>query len=253
MPRTSLRSLLLTCAFRNALAEYGSELVDDGGFDFACRNSADRTRPRTVLQDRPADKVSLPHRRHTPSTFQKGRANGAVPSDTCLRLPELRPGQWAGGVATALVAKPETPVSEGHGAKFRKNGIRPPVNLAGMTPEAKGARVQCQPEGQLRASCSFPAFPTSSGNSRGSRGRDGGGAAVAKVAHGVLAEARSAIPVARVKPRYAAPGFRCSGAPGRTCYDPRPSDGWRSGAERSGGLSEGSAMDLRSECHRLPG
>ena len=94
---------------------------------------------------------ALPNRRYAPSVFQKSRTHGAVPSDVRLELclPELRPGRWAGRVATALVAMPEAAVYEDHGAMLRKNEVRPPVNLSGMKPEAKAARVQCPPESQL--------------------------------------------------------------------------------------------------------
>ncbi len=54
-----------------------------------------------------------------------------------------------GSVATALMAMPEAAMHEDDGTMLRKNEVRPPVNLAGMKPEAKAARVQCPPESQL--------------------------------------------------------------------------------------------------------
>ena len=47
------------------------------------------------------------------------------------------------------MAMPEAAVYEDHGAVFRKYEVRPPVNLAGMKPEAKAARMQCPPERQF--------------------------------------------------------------------------------------------------------
>lgn len=95
---------------------------------------------------------ALPNRRYAPSIFQKCRTHGAVPSDVRLELclPELRPGRWAGRVATALVSVPEAAVHEDHGAILRKDKVRSTVNLVGMKPEAETARVQCPPESQLR-------------------------------------------------------------------------------------------------------
>lgn len=94
---------------------------------------------------------TLPHCGHAPSAFQKRCANGTVPSNVGLklRLPELRASRWAGGVATALVPMPEAAVYEDHGMMFRKNDVRPSVNLAGMNPEAKAARMQRPPEKQF--------------------------------------------------------------------------------------------------------
>lgn len=101
---------------------------------------------------------ALPHRRHSPSVFEEFCTNGAIPSDVRveLRLPELRPGRWGGGVATALVAMPEAAVHEDHGAVLRKDKVRSTVDLAGMKPEAKTARVQCPPESQLGPSVLSP-------------------------------------------------------------------------------------------------
>src|SRR5690606_27857256 len=69
---------------------------------------------------------ALPHRRHSPSVFEEFCTKGAVPSDVRveLRLPELRPGCWGGGVATALVTMPEAAVDEHHGAVLRKPSER---------------------------------------------------------------------------------------------------------------------------------
>ena len=94
---------------------------------------------------------ALPHRRYSPSVFEEFCTNGAVPSDVRfeLRPPEVRPGCRYGRVAAPLVSVPEAAVHEDHGAVLRKDKVRSTMNLAGMKPEAKTARVQCPPESQL--------------------------------------------------------------------------------------------------------
>lgn len=94
---------------------------------------------------------ALPYRRHAPPVFDESCANGAISSGVRfeLRPPELRPGCRYGRVAAPLVSVPEAAVHEDHGTVLRKDKVRSTVNLAGMKPEAKTARVQCPPESQL--------------------------------------------------------------------------------------------------------
>ena len=94
---------------------------------------------------------ALPYRRHTPSVFEKFPSNKGVPRNIRveLRPPELRPGRWGGGIAAPLVSVPEAAVHEDHRVVLRQNEVRPPVDLAGMKPEAETTRMQGPPECQL--------------------------------------------------------------------------------------------------------
>jgi hypothetical protein len=47
------------------------------------------------------------------------------------------------------MAMPEAAVYKHHSAVLRKDKVRSAVNIAGMKPETKTARVQCPPESQL--------------------------------------------------------------------------------------------------------
>jgi hypothetical protein len=60
---------------------------------------------------------------------------------------------------------PKAPVNEDHGVMLGKNQIWPPMNLAGMEPETKAARMEGMPESQLwfRVFCPYPRHHSGAG------------------------------------------------------------------------------------------